>query len=309
MNPATATVTPNSLAYTGEEQELVTLGTVVGGAATDPVTYSLSSSGSYSTTIPTGTNAGTYTVYYKVAGDANHAEGSGSVSVTIDQAQITSVILSNNAINYDGNAHTVSISSVKAGTIDVPSSDYTFSGNTATDVGTYTVTVTAKSESVNFTGSTTASFRIVEQTITIINSSTSEITDGLNGHYLLMGNISASVLANLYSTTDDFTGTLEAGSDDDGNFYKINMSGYNHALFNTINGSGTVKNIVLENVSISSGTTVNVGGDDKEVTGAIANVAKGSSRIYNCGILSGSVSGGDYVGGLVGLLDVEASRD
>jgi hypothetical protein len=72
MSPATATVSPNSLTYTGEAQELVTLETVVGGAATNPVTYSLSSSGTYTTTIPTGTNAGTYTVYYKVAGDSQN---------------------------------------------------------------------------------------------------------------------------------------------------------------------------------------------------------------------------------------------
>ena len=305
MNPATATVTPNSLIYTSEAQELVTLGTVVGGAATNPVTYSLSSGGPYTTAIPTGTNAGTYTVYYKVAGDATHAEGSGSVSVTINKAQITSVELSNNAISYDGNPHTVNVTNVKAGTLLVPSNDYTFSGNTATAIGTHTVTVTVKNESVNFTGTATATFRIVEQTVTIINSSTaaSSVTD-LTGHYLLMGNISASVLANLYSTTNDFTGIFEVGSDNDGNFYTIDMNGYNHALFNTING-GTVKNVMLKNVAISSSA---------DAVGAIAGTAKGYSRIYNCGILPKSKdfpegthpsvsTSGDYAGGIVGSLE------
>lgn len=300
MNPATATITPNSLIYTGEAQELVTLGTVVGGAATNPVTYSLTSGGPYTTTIPTGTNAGTYTVYYKVEGDATHAEGSGSVSVTINKAQITSVVLSNNAISYDGNPHTVGVDSVKAGTLLVPSNDYTFSGNTATAIGTHTVTVTVKNESVNFTGTATATFRIVEATVTIINSSTSGVS-GLGGHYLLMANISASVLANLYSTTNDFTGIFEVGSDNDGNFYTIDMNGYNHALFNTING-GTVKNVMLKNVSISQSGNV----------GAIANEAQGYTRIYNCGILpndaanstpSTVASTDGYCGGLVGLLD------
>ena len=311
MNPATATVTPNSLTYTGEPQELVTLGTVVGGAATDPVTYSLNG-GAYSSTIPTATDAGTYTVNYKVAGDATHAEGSGSVSVTINKAKITSVVLANNAISYDENSHTVGVSSVKAGTINVPSTDYDISGNTATVIGTYTVTVTAKPESTNFTGSATATFRIVEETIIIINSSTSaDDVTALGAHYLLMSNISASVLANLYSTTSDFTGTLEGGYNNDGNFYKINMSGYSHALFNTING-GTVKNVVLDNVTINSGTNV----------GAICNEATGASRIYNCGVLAtgstiatdddgytkitsctSTISGSGFVGGIVGLLD------
>lgn len=307
MNPATATVTPNSLIYTSEAQELVTLGTVVGGAATNPVTYSLSSDGPYTTAIPTGTNAGTYTVYYKVAGDATHAEGSGSVSVTINKAQITSVELSNNAISYDGNPHTVNVTNVKAGTLLVPSNDYRnrISGNTATDIGTHTVTVTVENESVNFTGTATATFRIVEQTVTIINSSTaaSSVTD-LRGHYLLMGNISASVLANLYSTTKDFTGIFEVGSDNDGNFYTIDMNGYKNALFNTING-GTVKNVMLKNVAIST---------DADAVGAIAGTAKGYSRIYNCGILPNSANfpdgthpsvttTGATAGGIVGSLE------
>ena len=310
-NPATAIVTPNVLTYTGEAQELVTLGAVDGGE----VTYSLSIGGSYSTTIPTGINAGNYTVYYKVAGDVTHSEGSGSVSVTIGKARITNVELDHNAINYDGSSHTVSVTSVKAGTIDVPSSDYTYSGNTATAVGTYTVTLTVKPESVNFTGSATANFRIVEETITIINSSTTagNVT-ALNGHYLIMGNINASVLANLYNTTNDFTGTLEAGYDDDGNFFKIDMTGYGHALFNTING-GTVKNVMLDNINISGGTNA----------GAICNEATGASRIYNCGVLatnsttttdddgyttitscSSTISGSGYVGGIVGFLNGEA---
>ena len=100
--------------------------------------------------------------------------------------------------------------------------------------------------------------------------------------------------------TDDvistpFTGTFEAeaSSDNSGNFYKI--SGLTHALFNTISG-GTVKNVLLEGVNISTGTNV----------GAIANVVEGTSTkiasIYNCGILSGSVGGSGYVGGIVGLL-------
>ena len=107
-----------------------------------------------------------------------------------------------------------------------------------------------------------------------------------------------------------FTGCFEGIADDeDGSLPTI--SGLNHALFNTING-GTVKNIILDNVSISGGTNV----------GAICNEAAGDSRIYNCGVLatesevetdndgytkitscSSTISGSGYVGGIVGLLD------
>ncbi len=108
-------------------------------------------------------------------------------------------------------------------------------------------------------------------------------------YFRLEENIEAT--SNQISTP--FSGTFEAASDAQGNFYKI--SGLTHALFNTISG-GTVKNVVLDGVNISTGTNV----------GAIANVVEGTSEhiasIYNCGILSGSVSGSSCVGSLVGLL-------
>lgn len=56
------------LEYTGIEQSLVTEGTTVNGT----IVYSLREDGAYSSDIPTGTNAGTYTVWYKVVGDNNH---------------------------------------------------------------------------------------------------------------------------------------------------------------------------------------------------------------------------------------------
>ena len=51
-------------------------------------------------------------------------------------------------------------------------------------------------------------------------------------------------------------------------------------------------NINIENVEITSGSDV----------GAFAGLAYGNTRIYNCGVLSGSVSGTNSVGSLVGVL-------
>ena len=123
-------------------------------------------------------------------------------------------------------------------------------------------------------------------------------------HYKLQADINGGAVI-----TQAFTGILEGGVKDDGSFYKI--SNLHHALFNTVNG-GTVKNVILDNVSISGGTNV----------GAICNEANGDSRIYNCGILatnstiekdedgydhisssSSTISGSGNVGGIVGLLD------
>ena len=106
--------------------------------------------------------------------------------------------------------------------------------------------------------------------------------------------------------TRAFTGTFDGNG--------RTLTGLTHALFNTVDG-GTVKNVMLDDVAISSGTNV----------GAICNEATGDSRIYNCGVLatgstattdedgyttisscSSTISGSGYVGGIVGLLDDEA---
>ena len=103
--------------------------------------------------------------------------------------------------------------------------------------------------------------------------------------------------------TTEFTGSFDGGG--------YTISGLSHALFNTVNG-GVIKNVILDNVSISEGTNV----------GAICNDSTGASRIYNCGVLatgstikthkdgytvittcSSTISGSGYVGSIVGLLD------
>ena len=79
-----------NLAYTGQPQDLVDVGTATGGTV---VYSSTGAAGSYTETIPQGTDAGTYTVYYMVKGDANHADTApGQVSVTIKPKEITPAI-------------------------------------------------------------------------------------------------------------------------------------------------------------------------------------------------------------------------
>ncbi|MDO4372300.1 MAG: S-layer homology domain-containing protein [Clostridia bacterium] len=76
----------NSLTYNGTAQTLLTPGAATGGE----MRYSLTENGAYSAAIPTSKNAGDYTVYYKVAGDANHNDTvPQSVEVTIGKAAVT----------------------------------------------------------------------------------------------------------------------------------------------------------------------------------------------------------------------------
>ena len=175
------------------------------------------------------------------------------------------------------------------------------------------MTVTAVARHSNYTNSETASFELINGTGTPTDpyliygttDFTNFVTNVNNGTtasacYKLGTDVSAS---GMDAITTAFTGTF------DGNGFTISNLG--HALFNSVNG-GVVKNVILDNVSISGGTNV----------GAICNEATGASRIYNCGILatssttgkdddgydvisscSSSVSGSGYVGGIVGLLD------
>ena len=116
-------------------------------------------------------------------------------------------------------------------------------------------------------------------------TSLSQITNG-NGHYVISQNISGGTPG-----VATFSGTLEAAIDPATHMpYRItNLSA---PLFTTL--TGTVKNLVIESVAISG---------HADNTGAIACTANGAARIYNVGILSGSVGGTGNTGGLVGYLD------
>ena len=79
MATLTAPTAISGLEYTGSAQALINAGSSSDGE----MQYSLDNS-SWSTSIPTATNVGTYTVYYKVVADDNHIDNPGSsVEVTI----------------------------------------------------------------------------------------------------------------------------------------------------------------------------------------------------------------------------------
>jgi|GEM_PF-854736 methionine-rich copper-binding protein CopC len=115
------------LTYTGDAQALVEAGAVTGGTMQYSATGKLTT---YSTQIPTGTDAGTYTVYYRVAGDANHNDvDAKSFSVTIAKAAITDVIApSANTLTYNGEKQAL----VAAGSANGGEMQYSLTGKTLT---------------------------------------------------------------------------------------------------------------------------------------------------------------------------------
>ena len=90
VNKVDATVTAptanTNLTYNANNQLLVSAGTATGGK----MMYRVGPSGEWSEDIANAKNAGTYNIYYKVAGDANHndVDEAGPIKVTIAMAQL-----------------------------------------------------------------------------------------------------------------------------------------------------------------------------------------------------------------------------
>ena len=80
-----------NLPYTGKPQELVTAGEASGGT----MQYSLDGK-TYAAELPTATDPGEYTIYYKVAGDASHADSqTQTVTSTIAEKAYPAPTMSN----------------------------------------------------------------------------------------------------------------------------------------------------------------------------------------------------------------------
>lgn len=124
--------------------------------------YSLTENGSFSETIPVGTDAGDYTVYYKVSGDEHHydSEVYGPVTAVIRKAELTSATLSSEFLFYTGEPQSVVVLEVKAGDLIVPKGSYQVIGNTVTELGEHTVVITAEEDS-NFQGQITVTFQML----------------------------------------------------------------------------------------------------------------------------------------------------
>ena len=159
VNKADAVVTAptaNTLTYNGQAQALVNAGTVPAGAE---MQYSLEQNGKYSTTVPTGTEATDYTVWYKVVGGNNYNDQAAkSVIVTIKQKDIANAVITlDGELTYTGSKLTQNIKTVVVDGLDVT---YNVKDNTATNAGTnYKLTVTGTG---NFTGTATKGFTVAK---------------------------------------------------------------------------------------------------------------------------------------------------
>ena len=146
------------LIYNTAAQELVDAGSATGGT----MQYSLDGK-TYSTTIPTGTDAKEYTIYYKVVGDANHSDREAkTVKVTLAAKLVDSpvIVITPSAIDYDGNPKTPVVT-VRDGDTVIPASEYTITYSDNVNVGTATVKIEDKPDG-NYTVNGTAIFYVVD---------------------------------------------------------------------------------------------------------------------------------------------------
>ena len=110
----------------------------------------------YTVAYSDNTDAGTATV--TITGHGNYS-GTATKTFVIEAAELTEAALVETSFVYNKQQQTAVVESVKAGELDVPAEGYDVSGNTATNVGTYTATVTGKG---NYKGTQEMTFTITE---------------------------------------------------------------------------------------------------------------------------------------------------
>lgn len=156
----TAPTAMDGLIYSGNAQALVNAGSTAHGK----LLYSLSKDGAYSETVPTGTDAGEYTVWYKVAGDNNHTDTQpASVTVTVAPKTVTATVtatvtVSGDSFTYTGDPLKPDVI-VKDGDTVISPEEYDVSYRDNVNAGTATVTVRNKAGG-NYTVSGGTTFEI-----------------------------------------------------------------------------------------------------------------------------------------------------
>lgn len=203
-----------NLIYTGSAQELVTAGVADGGT----MQYKLGTEGTWSSDIPTATNAGEYTIYYKVLGDDDHADfvAEDGIVVTVAKANatLTTAPVAAQNLVYNGEALNLVVNGVAAnGTLlyKLDDGEWTEQLPTATNAGSYTISykVVALDEA-NYNG-------IEQQSLTVVVAkATNEITS-LSLEGWTYGETAKTPVATAKFGTPSFT----YGTSADGDFVDI----------------------------------------------------------------------------------------
>ncbi len=242
------------------------------------------------------------TIYFTTDGSTPTTEsyaGTGTTSVNVNQTESMTVIKAiakAESDYYPTVATTYNLPSCERPSISVSGGNVTITCTTEGATIHYTTDGShATSSSTVYTGpfakGIANEIRAIATKLGYVNSNeaallpptevsfSSEITD-MNGNYSLASNFSSDV--SIGTSENPFSGTI------DGNYITFSLS---QAFIDVADGA-IIKNIIISSANISGSGNA----------GAIVNTAKGSTRIYNCGVLDGSISGDDNVGGIAGEL-------
>ena len=276
----TAPKAATNLVYNGAAQALVSAGETGDGT----LMYSNSQDGTYSADIPTGTNAGTYQVWYKVVGDGNHSNSTpAKLDVTIAKAQASSVeIRLTNELTYNGTMQTQNVE-IWLGNHNV-TEQFTISGNQQTAAGDYILSISAAANG-NFDGFESTWWKIApknisgatinlgealtykgrEQTQTV----TSVTVDGLDVTYTVSDNVQTN--AGTYTLTVTGTGNFTGTATKDWTIAPKDISNAVITLGDTLTYNGqeqtqTVTSVTVDGLSVTYDVTGNTGTDVKDYT-------------------------------------------
>lgn len=255
--PSYSAPTAKQLTYTGEAQELLNPGSSTLGSiqySTDEVNWS--------TTIPQGTNAGTYTVYWRFAGAEIIYVDSTAIQVTIAKANPTYNAPTAKTLTYNSNAQALlNAGSTSHGTIQYSSNNSSW-GNTiptGTNATSYTVYWRLNGDSNhNNVASTSIKVSIAKVTPTATAPTAKTLT--YNG--------SAQNLVNAGSTN---YGTLQYSIDNSN--YSVNIpkgtNASNYTVYYKVIGDSNINNVAAKSVNCSIGKAnrnVTISGNQTSMT-------------------------------------------
>ena len=313
-NKVTTTAALN-LTYNGSAQNLITAYSATFGT----VQYSLDGT-NYSATVPKGTDAKTYTIYYKVEGTSNYNGVSGTATATIKKAANNNATVSiANSIDGRANVNPTVANNLSTGTITYqystsPNSDFSTAkpnapgtwyvkATIAADVNCKEYTTATKNFTlIDWEGDGTSSSPYLIKSTTDLDRLAQRVNAGnqyTNYHFRVENNITyGNTTGNNFTAigTEDhpFNGTFDGGNNKGYTIsgIRINASRTYQGLFGYVAGDATIQNVTLKDAEITCSC---------DAVGGI--VGKNYGSISNCTSSATVSSSGNkwwYYGGIAG---------
>lgn len=234
------------------------------------IEYRTSEEAAWSTTNPTFTNVGTYTVYWQVT-KTGYTAASGSDTVNITKATLTGYsVTANPDATYDGEAHaSATVTLPEGATISYTCNEVEYNAVPSfTDVGTYTVsyTITAGGNYNDVTGSYT--FTIKKGTLDVTGTDYTGEYDG-QAHTITVTAPDGAAVTYSETKNGEYSATAltltDAGTKTV--YWKVEKAGYT-----TVTGSNTIA-ITKKAVTITiDAKSKSIGDADPEFTATVTGL-------------------------------------